>query len=119
MLCMPGHDEKLWHGQQPGHGLTWGGFARATGRTADARRPLRLWQNHTDFSDGRDSGPGRHVLGIYHDLTRMGAARQDALPWQAIGFVFQAFNLFPSLTAAENVAVPLLIHGMRRREALA
>ncbi len=27
-----------------------------------------------------------------------------------IGFIFQQFNLLPSLTSAENVAVPLLIH---------
>ena len=35
-----------------------------------------------------------------------------------IGFVFQSFNLIPTLTAAENVAVPLLILGESRREAL-
>jgi putative ABC transport system ATP-binding protein len=35
-----------------------------------------------------------------------------------IGFVFQAFNLLPTLTAAENVAVPLLINGGGRREAI-
>jgi putative ABC transport system ATP-binding protein len=35
-----------------------------------------------------------------------------------IGFVFQAFNLLPALTAAENVAIPLLINGGGRREAL-
>ena len=37
---------------------------------------------------------------------------------QHIGFVFQAFNLLPTLTAAENVAVPLLINGGARREAI-
>jgi len=30
-----------------------------------------------------------------------------------IGFVFQEFNLIPSLTLQENVAIPLLINGMR------
>jgi putative ABC transport system ATP-binding protein len=35
-----------------------------------------------------------------------------------VGFVFQAFNLIPTLTIAENVSVPLLINGMRRSEAL-
>ncbi|MBV8847170.1 MAG: ABC transporter ATP-binding protein [Bryobacterales bacterium] len=34
-----------------------------------------------------------------------------------IGFVFQAFNLIPALSAAENVAVPLLINRVPRREA--
>lgn len=37
---------------------------------------------------------------------------------QTIGFVFQSFNLIPALTIAENVAVPLLINGVHRREAL-
>jgi putative ABC transport system ATP-binding protein len=35
-----------------------------------------------------------------------------------VGFVFQSFNLIPTLTAAENVAVPLLILGTPRREAV-
>ena len=36
-----------------------------------------------------------------------------------IGFVFQAFNLIPALTAAENVATPLIINGAPRRPAVA
>ena len=35
-----------------------------------------------------------------------------------LGFVFQQFNLLPSLTAAENAAVPLLAAGVPRREAV-
>jgi putative ABC transport system ATP-binding protein len=37
---------------------------------------------------------------------------------QNVGFVFQAFNLIPTLTATENVAVPLLINGIPMPEAL-
>ncbi|HZV06860.1 MAG TPA: ABC transporter ATP-binding protein [Gemmataceae bacterium] len=36
-----------------------------------------------------------------------------------IGFVFQQYNLLPALTAAENAAVPLLIAGQKRSEAVA
>jgi putative ABC transport system ATP-binding protein len=35
-----------------------------------------------------------------------------------LGFVFQQYNLLPALTAAENVAVPLLVAGVPRRSAL-
>src|SRR5687767_10481598 len=35
-----------------------------------------------------------------------------------IGFIFQFFNLLPTLTAAENVALPLLLAGQNRGKAL-
>ncbi|MFN5746176.1 MAG: ABC transporter ATP-binding protein [Methylococcaceae bacterium] len=36
---------------------------------------------------------------------------------QNIGFVFQSYNLLPTLTAAENASIPLIINGMDRHEA--
>jgi putative ABC transport system ATP-binding protein len=35
-----------------------------------------------------------------------------------LGFLFQQYNLLPALTAAENVAVPLLAAGLARKQAL-
>jgi putative ABC transport system ATP-binding protein len=52
------------------------------------------------------------------DVNRMAPGDRTRYRGQHIGFVFQAFNLLPPLTAAENVAVPLLINGIGRREAL-
>lgn len=49
------------------------------------------------------------------DLTGAGLTRFRR---KNLGFVFQAFNLIPALTVAENVAVPLLLNGMPRKTAL-
>ena len=35
-----------------------------------------------------------------------------------LGFIFQQYNLLPTLTAAENAAVPLLIRGVPKNEAI-
>jgi putative ABC transport system ATP-binding protein len=45
---------------------------------------------------------------------------RDRVRWRGenIGFVFQAFNLLPTLSAAENVAVPLFINRVPHAEAL-
>jgi putative ABC transport system ATP-binding protein len=43
------------------------------------------------------------------DITRMSEGRLAAVRNQKIGMVFQAFNLIPTLTAQENVEVPLYV----------
>ncbi|GAA5174434.1 ABC transporter ATP-binding protein [Niveibacterium umoris] len=43
--------------------------------------------------------------------------RRTHLRRNAIGFVFQSFNLVPVMTVAENVEYPLFLDGMPRREA--
>ena len=45
--------------------------------------------------------------------------QKDRLLFRAknIGFVFQAYNLLPTLTAVENASIPLIINGMKRPEA--
>src|SRR6185436_8931865 len=45
------------------------------------------------------------------DITRLGEDDLAKLRGEKIGFVFQFFHLIPSLTAHENVAVPMEIRG--------
>src|SRR6188472_2416085 len=45
------------------------------------------------------------------DITRLDEDRLARLRGEKIGFVFQFFHLIPSLTALENVAVPMEIAG--------
>ncbi len=56
------------------------------------------------------------VLG--NDLTAL--RPQELVDFRArnLGFVFQQYNLLPSLTAAENACLPLLVNGVPRRAAL-
>jgi putative ABC transport system ATP-binding protein len=49
------------------------------------------------------------------ELTRLNERRLTLLRRERIGFVFQAFNLLPSLTVAQNVALPLRLDGRRAR----
>src|SRR5712671_5690342 len=46
------------------------------------------------------------------DITRLDEDRLAKLRGEKIGFVFQFFHLIPSLTARENVAVPMEIIGV-------
>jgi putative ABC transport system ATP-binding protein len=55
------------------------------------------------------------VLG--HELKTMNQGEKTRFRGQAIGFVFQLFNLLPALSALENVSVPLLINKLSRNEA--
>ena len=57
------------------------------------------------------------VLGM--DLKRLSNREKAAFRAKNVGFVFQQFNLLPSLTAAENVAVPLVINGYSKAAAMA
>jgi putative ABC transport system ATP-binding protein len=47
----------------------------------------------------------------------VGAKQLNAIRKRSLGFVFQQFNLFPSLTAIENIEYALNVKGMRGREA--
>jgi putative ABC transport system ATP-binding protein len=48
----------------------------------------------------------------------LSSREQTAFRRTNLGFIFQQFNLLPTLTAAENVAVPLFVAGHERRHAI-
>ncbi|MFJ4674777.1 ABC transporter ATP-binding protein [Kitasatospora sp. NPDC088783] len=52
-------------------------------------------------------------------IDRLGEQRRSALRRESFGFVFQFGQLVPELTAEENVALPLLLGGAKRADALA
>lgn len=58
---------------------------------------------------------GKYILNG-HDVSRMHDNDLAAVRNKEIGFVFQQFNLLPRLTAAENVALPLVYSGVSKKE---
>ncbi|PLX73602.1 MAG: macrolide ABC transporter ATP-binding protein [Azoarcus sp.] len=50
------------------------------------------------------------------DVTTLSADEQATVRRSRIGFVFQSFHLVPRLTAAENIALPLMLAGMPASE---
>src|SRR5579862_378481 len=61
---------------------------------------------------------GGECLVFGEDLLRMKDRERVRFRGDNIGFVFQSFNLLPTLTAAENTAIPLLLKGVPRKEAI-
>jgi len=65
-----------------------------------------------------DTPSGGQALFQGQDLQTLSDTQRSLLRRNRMGFVFQAFNLLPTLTAAENVALPLLLDRRPRRESL-
>jgi len=63
-----------------------------------------------------DAGPGEITV-FGQDLRKLGKGAVTKFRAHSIGFIFQTFNLIPTLTCAENVSVPLLIQGKSARVA--
>lgn len=104
-------------------------------RTVEAVRGVSLTVRGGEFvSIMGPSGSGKstllHLMGALdtptggtvsfndQDVGAMTDTQRSLLRRNRLGFVFQAFNLLPTLTAAENVALPLLLGGTTRRIAL-
>jgi putative ABC transport system ATP-binding protein len=71
------------------------------------------------IAGGLDSPTAGEVAVEGQDLRSLGRRDLAALRRRSIGFVFQDFNLIPALTAAENVALPRELDGVRPKLARA
>ena len=53
---------------------------------------------------------------VGEEMTQLSESRRARLRCERIGFIFQAYNLLPRMTAAKNVELPLIYAGLPARE---
>ena len=70
-----------------------------------------------NLAGGLDTPSSGKVLVEGRDLASLNVARRAAIRRRSIGYVFQDFNLLPSLNAIENVSFPLELDGWPIRKA--
>ena len=63
-----------------------------------------------------DTVTGGHIYVEGRDITKLKGSELAAFRGQELGFIFQDFNLLDTLTARENIALPLSVSGTRPAE---
>jgi putative ABC transport system ATP-binding protein len=86
-------------------GIPRGGFTAVMGPSGSGKSTLMHCMAGLDMVDA-----GRVLVGDV-DLARLDERRLTRLRRDRVGFVFQAFNLVPTLTALENITLPLDLAG--------
>ena len=54
-----------------------------------------------------------------HDISKLSESELAQIRGKKIGFIFQQFNLIPTLTALENVMLPMIFQGVDEKERIA
>jgi putative ABC transport system ATP-binding protein len=72
-----------------------------------------------NLAGGLDQATAGNVRVMGHELGSLSKGELAAVRRRMVGYVFQDYNLIPSLTAVENVALPLELDRVRTRQALA
>jgi putative ABC transport system ATP-binding protein len=96
--------------QDIGFALEGGGFLAIVGPSGSGKTTL------LGLLAGLDRPTRGRVLLEGQDLNRLTEDQRARLRGEKVGFVFQSFHLIPTLTARENVQVPLELRGEDARE---
>ncbi|MCR1786024.1 ABC transporter ATP-binding protein [Nocardioides carbamazepini] len=89
------------------HAFAPGSFTAIMGPSGSGKSTL------LQCAAGLDRPTSGRVLVAGHDLGLLSEAALTRLRRDAMGFVFQAYNLLPALTAYDNVALPARLAGRR------
>src|SRR5262249_13680134 len=90
--------------------LEAGGFLAIVGPSGSGKTTL------LGLLAGLDRPSAGRVVLDGSDLAQLDEDQRSVLRGEKVGFVFQSFQLIPTLTASENVQVPLEVRGEEARE---
>jgi putative ABC transport system ATP-binding protein len=88
-----------------------GAFVAITGPSGSGKSTL------LNLISSLDTPTSGEVVIDGQSIVELSDAERTKLRRRKLGFIFQFFNLLPTMTAADNVALPLLLEGRRRKEA--
>jgi ABC-type lipoprotein export system ATPase subunit len=118
VLALVGVDKAYRRGDEQVHVLVdfdlsvnVGEFVVVTGPSGAGKSTL------LHVAGGLDAPDRGSVVAAGQDMWAMSAGTRAAFRRRNLGFVFQFFNLVPTLTAVENVSLPLVLDGMAARAA--
>ncbi len=110
---------KQYDGKRSVHALRGISFRIETGEMVATMGPSGSGKSTLlNIIGGLDRPSGGTVSIDGTEITSLDDDRLTRLRREKIGFVFQFFNLLPTLTALENAALPLHLAGSKRREAM-
>jgi putative ABC transport system ATP-binding protein len=124
VVVMEGVEKVYADGAVPVHALRGVDFAVRRGEFTVIAGPSGSGKTTLlNLAGGLDVPTRGRVLLEGEDLARKGRRELAALRLRRIGFIFQAYNLIPVLSALENVEFTMMLRGVgadeRRRRALA
>lgn len=91
--------------------LNRGAFAVLMGPSGSGKTTL------LNLASGLDQATSGRIIVAGRDISQLSENELCKFRREELGFVFQAYNLFPALTAVENVEYTNLLRGENRREA--
>ncbi len=87
-----------------------GDFIAIVGPSGSGKSTMMNLVGALDFADTGD------IFLDGENIEHLGESELAQIRGKKIGFVFQTFNLIPTLTAMENIALPMIFHGVKKEE---
>jgi len=88
-----------------------GEFLVIVGRSGSGKSTL------LNLIGGLDFASSGEIWLLGRSLTELGEEQRATIRCRSLGFVFQFFNLIPTLTVMENIRLPLALNGVSKEEA--